>query len=53
MSDALDGKLPWWRKPFYALHLSRCTRCQAVHASLTRTVDALKALRDEPVDPPP
>ena len=53
LSAHLEGDLRGLRRRRVLAHLSRCERCQAVLASLRRTVEHLRALgRLDPVPSP-
>ena len=47
LSDYLEGELRGFRRFRVVRHLARCERCRSVLASLARTVEQLRALRNE------
>jgi anti-sigma factor RsiW len=51
MSAYVEGELRGFRRLRVARHLARCERCQAILASLRRTMEALRALGQ--VEPAP
>lgn len=54
LSDYVDGELTGRSLTRVQRHLHRCERCQALLASLTRTLDQLRSLgATEPAEPPP
>lgn len=52
LSDYLDGRVGFWRRLAIRMHVAMCDRCGPILRSLRRTVDLLRAMRDEPAAAP-
>jgi len=49
VTEYLEGRMPFWRRVQFQMHLGMCRHCRAYLHQMRTTTDALGRLPEEPV----